>query len=207
MTKKQKTERCREILHAHKPGEAVTNADDIDFLLSVFEGHSEWDTKQGAGVRSISVMRNQYNKCFQINRVDGSSTDISFVHSITNRTPLADIRKACRDAIRPDVVQYRKENVVYGVTTCPITGETLTEANTHIDHYDLPFDAMFRLWAERYDVAYLHARVNESADNSVVTRFTDPELVNDFRQFHAQHSRLRAVSQSANLSILKRNKA
>jgi len=204
MTKKQKTERCRVILHAHKPGETVTNPGDVDFLLSVFEGHTEWDAKQGAGVRSVSVMRNQYNTCFQINRVDGTSTDISFVHSIKNRSTLADIKKAFREAIRRDVVQYRKENVEYGVTTCPITGKTLIEANTHIDHYDLPFDAMFRLWAKRYDVAYLYARVNESADNSVVTCFTDPELIADFRRFHAQHSKLRAVSQNANLSILRR---
>lgn len=203
MNKKQKTEKCREILYKYPVNENIYNDEDIQFLLSIFENHSEWDSKQGVGIKSISVIKNQFNKCFQLNRIDGSFTDISFTHSITNRSKVVEIKKACRTAIRKHVVKFRNENVVYGVSVCPFTNEVLTKENTHIDHYDLTFDLMFNLWVVQHDFDFLYSKVNETKDNCVVTCFTDSSIIEDFINFHNLKSKLRAVSKNANLSILK----
>ena len=203
MNKKQKTEKCREILYKYNVGSSVTNDEDIQFLLSIFENHTEWDSKQGVGIKSISVIKNQFNKCFQLNRIDGTFTDISFTHSISNRSKVGEVKKACRTAIRKLIVQFRDENVVFGVSKCPFTNEVLTKDNTHIDHYDLTFDLMFNLWVVQHNFDFLYSKVNETKDNSVVTCFTDGSIIEDFRNFHNEKSKLRAVSKNANLSILK----
>lgn len=201
-TKKQKTEKCREILYRYNIGQILSD-DDFEFMISIFEGHSEWDVKKGCGVAYISVMKTQFNKCFQINRIDGTSTDISFTHSITNRSKETKIKLACRSAVRDIVIKFKSDNVVFGETLCPITGEVLIKENTHIDHYDLTFDEMFWMWVKGYDIDYLFSKVNETADNNMVTYFTDDTLNNDFVEFHNKHCKLRAVSQKANLSILR----
>jgi hypothetical protein len=203
MNKKQKTEKCREILYKYSVNENISNDEDIQFLLSIFENHSEWDSKQGVGIKSISVIKNQFNKCFQLNRIDGTFTDISFTHSISNRSKVGEVKKACRTAIRKHIVKFRDESVVYGVSVCPITNEVLTKENTHIDHYDLTFDLMFNLWVVQHDFDFLFSKVNETKDNCVVTCFTDASIIEDFINFHNLKSKLRAVSKNANLSILK----
>jgi hypothetical protein len=203
MNKRQKTEKCRDILYKYSVDENVSNDEDIQFLLSIFENHSEWDSKKGVGISSISVIKNQFNKCFQLNRIDGTFTDISFTHSISNRSKVSEVKNACRTAIRKHIVKFRDENVVYGVSVCPITNEILTKENTHIDHYDLTFDSMFNLWVVQHDFDFLYSKVNKTKDNCVVTCFTDNSIIEDFINFHNHKSKLRAVSKKANLSILK----
>ena len=171
--------------------------------MSIFENHSDWELKKGVGISSISVVKNMFNKCFQLNRLDGTFTDISFTHSITNRSKSYEVKKACRNAIRNCIVKFRNENVIYGVSVCPISGEILSKENTHIDHYDLTFDLMFNLWIVQQDFDYLFSKINETKDNCVLTCFTDVNITNDFIAFHNQNSKLRAVSINANLSILK----
>ena len=56
---------------------------DYNFLLDLFQNHADWKEKKGVGIDSISVIETKYkNKCFQINRIDGTSTDISFMNCI-----------------------------------------------------------------------------------------------------------------------------
>lgn len=203
MNKTQKTEKCREILYKYPVNEDISNDEDINFLLSIFENHSEWESKQGVGIKSISVIKNQFNKCFQLNRIDGTFTDISFTHSISNRSKTTEVKAACRTAIRELITIYRNENVIFGVTLCPITGEVLTKENTHIDHYDLTFDSMFNLWVVKYDFDFLFSKVNKTKDNCVITCFTDDSIIEDFINFHNQNTKLRAVSRKANLSVLR----
>lgn len=197
-----KKQKCSAILNSYKLNEVVS-VQDAKFLISIFESHDQWIMKKGVGIKSISVVANTFNRCFQINRIDGTYTDISFLHSITSHKPLSIVKKACRDAIREHIVKYRNDSVIFGQSVCPITGEILTKENTHIDHYDLTFEDMFTLWVAKYELKFLHSKVNETIDNSVVTRFTDVKIINDFIEFHNANTKLRAVTKKANLSILK----
>lgn len=204
MNKKDKIERCRQILYKYGVGDVITNGYDIDFLLFIFENHSEWESKKGVGIKSISIINNFFKtRCFQLNRIDGTSTDISFTHSISNVSKISEIKKACRNAIRDEIVKFRNANVEFGKTICPFSNQVLTSDNTHIDHYDLSFDDMFCIWSASKDLHYLHSKINETEDNSFTTYFTDSGIINDFVKFHNENCKLRAVSKTANLSILK----
>jgi Protein of unknown function (DUF3223) len=204
MNKKQKAAQCKQILNKYAINTIVTDTDDIQFLISIFENHSDWNKKNGNGVSSISVILSKYkNRCFQLNRIDSTITDISYFESISNKSPLLNIKNACRNAIYPIIVEFRKENISYGISKCPISGDILTKQNTHIDHYDLTFDEMFKQWLKDKNVDELFSKINESQDNSFETFFTDNSIIEDFRNFHNANSKLRAVSKFTNLSTLK----
>jgi len=206
MTKKEKINKCREILHKYPFGVKILNPDEIEFLLSIFEGHTEWDSKRGVGVDYITTELTKFNqKCFYLHRVDGSKTDISFTHSITNRSDLHNVKCACRYAIKETIIDFRLRNVVYGETKCPITGEVLTKENTHIDHFNLTFDELFNEWIKNKPFDYLVDRINETTDDNMETYFTDSFLSELFLIHHNNNTNLRAVSKKANLSILKTN--
>lgn len=82
MTNKEKLTQCRAILYSYKSGDIISQ-EHYDFMMSIFEGHSQWEEKKGLGVSSISVQSTEYNSvCFCLNRIDRTSVDISFIHSI-----------------------------------------------------------------------------------------------------------------------------
>lgn len=82
MTKKEKTNCCQEILSRHHYGESVLKGD-FDFLMTIFEGHPNWQDKKGTGISEIKVQSTEYNnKCFCLYRLDGTSVDISYVAAI-----------------------------------------------------------------------------------------------------------------------------
>jgi hypothetical protein len=205
MTKKERIEKCRMILYSTR--DIVLHVSDFEFLLDIFESHSEWEQKKGCGVENISVGKSpQGTACFFINRIDGTSTDISFTKAITKPTSLSKVKSACRFAIKEEVANFRKSNVIYNETKCPITGYVLTPSNTHIDHYDLTFNEMFNLWLaqEEICVEYLIEQIEETKDNDFDTKFKDTDLNIDFIRFHNANCKLRAVSSAANLSILRK---
>lgn len=194
MNKKQVTEKCRDILYERIPI-------DYDFLLNdVFPYHPEWDTKRGNGVLLVRIGNTKYgNKCFFIERVDGTSTDISFTKCITNPSKCADIKKACRSAIRNEIVKFRK-SIRFGIDKCELTGEILQKDNTHIDHYDMTFDELFVMWIFDKRVEDLHKYINPMKDNEFETYFISEIIKNEFINFHNKNTHLRAVTIKANLS-------
>lgn len=203
MNKKQKKERCKYILNRYNINDFICDPDEMSFLLSIFENHTEWELKQGVGIKSISIMKNEYNRCFQLNRVDGSTTDISYHSCISSISKESIIKKACRSAISHIILDFIKENVEYGVSVCPITNDILTRENINIDHYDMDFNSMFQLWFAKYESKYLYSQINETEDNSVITCFVNETIKGDFISFHNEHCKLRAVTNKANSSILR----
>ena len=204
MNNTEKINKCREILHKTPVGIPIMDKEDCEFLLSVFLGHSEWEDVEGCGVSYITTQKTKYGtKCFYIFRLDGTSTDISFMHSIKNRSPKAEIKLACRTAIQPIIASFKKSNVIYGKSTCPFTGEVLTQDNTHIDHYDLTFNELFREWIKGKKLSELKEAINKREDHNITTYFIDKNIESEFVVFHNRNTNLRAISKIANLSILK----
>ena len=206
MNKTEKISKCREILHKHYSSEKISDNDDIIFLYSIFEGHNDWEQKMGCGVEYITTTNTKYgNKCFVIYRLDGTSTDISFMHCITNRSKIYEIKKACRSSIRQIIVDFRNKNVQFGTSKCPFTNEILYVENTHIDHYDMSFDELFKIWLNDYNQDYLHSKINQQVDNTMEMFFEDEEIIKKFIEFHNKNTHLRAISKKANLSKLSKN--
>lgn len=202
MTKADQKRKAQSILKSYKPGEFISN-DDYYFMMSVFENHPDWERKMGSGVDEISVQSALYgSKCFYLHRLDGTKTDISYNACLNAPTRLADIKKACRNAVVRDILKFRDENVIYGETKCPITGDTLTKENTHIDHYDKTFAELCNTWIESQNLQYLTSKLNQTQDNNMLTYFTDENLSRSFRIYHNMNTHLRAVTKYANCIIL-----
>ena len=238
MLKTSKTELkklCSGILNKYQVDKSVgytkiTNKGEHDFLMTIFENHSEWSEKKGVGVDFISIINTEWkNKCFQLHRIDGTTTDISFRSCIENKKPTRIFSEACRNAVRWEIDKFRKENVIFGVTTCEITGQILTKENCHIDHYNHSFSNLVKSFYKRffkeYTIDYLvdnfilkteDGKIDTSFDgwcyyDETLSDFVVTKSYNDkgyhlqelFILWHNKYTHLRAVTKEANLSILK----
>lgn len=202
-TKKEMQKECRRILNETTN---VVSKENSEFLMEkVFPNHFDWDEKKGVGVDHIKVRQAQYGtKCFYIVRTDGTETDISYMSCIYPHTKMNDIMAACRTSVS-DIIENMRNSIRLPFT-CPITGDVITKkTDINIDHYDLTFKELVELWVKDKDVDELYADVCKSKrDKSTETYFTNPILSMDFYDFHNKHTHLRAVSERANLSVLKR---
>jgi hypothetical protein len=199
MNKTKLKEKCKAIL-----SQDFMIDSDKEFLMNLFTMHPSFEQKKGDGIKDIKIKRTIYgNNCFYIERTDGSGTDISYLKCINGRpTKISEIKKACRTAIRSEVVKI-KNSVNYGIDTCQFTGEVLNENNTHIDHYNLKFNEVVNNWLKLKDVEFLASKLNNKKDNEVEVFFIDENIIADFLEYHNKNTHLRAVSKKANLTILK----
>ena len=236
MTKTEVKRICKELLNKYPIDRTlgyarISNSGEHMFLIDLFKNHPDWKQKRGCGIEFISIIETTWrNNCFQIHRIDGTTTDISYISCLTKKTPQRIFVEACRNAIRKEIHKFRCENVIYGVTTCEITGEILTKENTHIDHYDLTFREIVKSFYQKYLSEYpiefiVQNFINETTDNNDETKFLmhidymeHQKLVNildykvdgfqlnlesSFIHYHNQNTHLRAVTKEANLSILR----
>ena len=205
MTKKEMTNRCREILNSTSK---VVDKSSADFLINnIFPNHLRWKNKVGVGIDHIEVRPDgHYGKCFYLVRVDGTRTDISFVKSITPEEPIDYVNRACRTAVEGEIRELRESITL--PYTCPITGEIIWDmSNIHIDHFDLTFDELFNEWIKDKDINELYKKtLDSSKDNNTITYFDDEEIIKDFVEFHNNHTHLRAVYKKANLGELKKKR-
>ena len=208
MNKSQLKEKAKAILNGYSLGHIFdSSSSEYKFLCRIFQGHPEFAIKVGSGIKSIytGVGEVYKTRCFFIDRTDGTYTDISYIRSIDGAcSKISDIKCACRSAIQPVIDDFRS-TVIFGVDTCSFTGELLVQQNTHIDHYDLTFNDLVDLWLKPLNIDSLHSLLNDSTkDNETKIYFLAEEIVNGFIAFHNEHTHLRAVSKTANLSTLKK---
>lgn len=201
MNKKEKKQKCKDILYSNKE----ISKEDKFFLINVFTNHREWDLKKGVGVKHIYVdnakHQKSYNqKCFYIVRNDGTVTDISYNKSIHPPSKLTDISTACRYAVKEEIENFKKQNIIFGISKCAITNTILKYDQTHIDHYDLDFKDLVKNWLKEKDISEIFKSINTTKDLTFETFFTKQELNNSFIEFHNNNTNLRAVTANSNLT-------
>lgn len=202
LNKTQKTKICKYILNNT---DKVVEKKHSDFLMEyVFPLHPEWKDKVGVGIDHIEVRDTKYrNKCFYIIRTDGTETDISYTASLTPHSKMDDIMAACRNAVSSTIGLFKRSVVL--PFTCPITGEIVTDkSNVHIDHYDPTFKELVEMWLKDKDVDDIYKKTLKSNRDGCIYTYFDTATYMDFNTFHSNHAHLRAVSKTANLSVLKR---
>ena len=75
------------MLSRYRPGDRV-NEEDALHLAALLERHDEYKEKVGCGVDHFSAMMTEHGTaCFRIARRDGTGTDFSYRHCITQRPP------------------------------------------------------------------------------------------------------------------------
>ena len=143
-TKKQLGESVRALLRGHV-GETIKEKDPaFGFLLDVIKRHPRAEEKIGYGISSIEVGYNRLNKKaieINLNRKDGTKTDISWVRCISGikMSYEAKLISAMREAIWPQIKSY------YDWVSADFAGFICEECEidlngdlSHVDHV-IPF--------------------------------------------------------------------
>lgn len=206
-TKDEVVKFVQSILYKYDEGNFLEKQD-FDFIYDLLiEGHHDPDRKIGCGVAGIFVHSNGYgNRGFFIKRLDGTETDFSYVKCIYKKSPLQDIKSACRTAIRDDIVKFREEFFSKnqdkdGFLICPLTKEKIALDNCHVDHVPPnTFNKIFSDWIITKGIEPKTIKLIGFADGEMTKKIVDKELENSFITFHRERMTLRITSQLGNLS-------
>lgn len=178
MNKKDLIARCREILY----GTPEVTGDDLVFMLSILERHTEAESKIGCGVLRMWSEQNPiytHTRNFWIERYDGSKTDFSFTHCIS---PKNNFKAACRNAIRDQIKAFRLAHNM--------------DQSRHVDHHPESFVNLLN----RFTAIYGQCKVIGTKDNSFGCFLVDKKYETRWQEFHQKEAKLRDISSKDNLT-------
>jgi hypothetical protein len=202
------TQFFKAMLSRYKPGDRVNEEDSLH-LAALLERHDEYKMKVGCGVDHFSVMMTEHGTpCFRLVRTDGSGTDFSYRHCISQRPPSRkqEVSPAFRRVVRFDLYRARDEFVAAnrdanGMVKCAETGEPTAPDHTHMDHRPpLTFEVLVTTFLEGRGLGVEDVPLTSGQDEQVSPEITDSELSEAFRNYHAKLARLDLVKIKVNLS-------
>jgi len=206
MTKKELTQKVRDMLN-DRPSGYVYTAEEQVTLDEFFSHHPNWETKQGCGIKHYYKGQGLNTPCYWIQRTDGSETEIG-INKVLSRAwtkdaptvILAEVRRACRHAVKPVIEQFRSTVVLPFV--CIVSGTLVTKMeDVEVDHINDRFCDVFRGWWDgktEEEKQAIKQAVRPSTDGCMEMFFTDQSIIDDFRAYHNSHTHLRAISKEAN---------
>jgi hypothetical protein len=196
----------QEIISRYDQGNRLENNDFI-FVSDLLLLHPESDQKIGSGIKALFVdLDAQYhrNKCFYIERTDGSITDFSWISCIKGRNIRKEIFDAFRNAVTDQIKEFRI-SILKNDVICPYSNEKLNHKNSHVDHVEpLTFDNLILKFLESESIRSVDVKLSESEDNQFTAVLIDLEFKKKWQNYHKENAQLRLISQSANLSEAKK---
>jgi Protein of unknown function (DUF3223) len=196
------------ILGRYQPGDRVNDVDALD-LASLLERHDEYSAKVGCGVDHYEIMMTEHGTpCFRISRTDGSGTDFSYRHCITQRPPTRkqEVSQAFRRVVRFDLYDARDQffsahKDAEGLVVCAETGERIGRDQAHMDHRaPLTFEVIVTTFLAGRGLSLAQVPLTTGQDNQVSPEIIDSVLAEAFRRYHAQVALLDIVKNTANLA-------
>jgi hypothetical protein len=179
----------------------------LPFLIDLFRRHQDAEEKFGAGIAAIRVrLALPYKtRCFEIERVDGSRTDISYLECITPSGPRDWFPLGCRTAVVDQIRTCKEVAFAHSdVIPCPVSGEPITYGTCHVDHAPpATFDRIVRDFISEEGLKVDRVKYLDG-DGNTEYRFAERELEEAFALYHSKRAQLRVVSRRANLSLIKR---
>jgi len=202
------------MLNRYRPGERVSDDDGLD-VVALLERHTEYVMKVGCGVDHFEVVMTEHGtQCFRIVRVDGSGTDFSYPHCISQRAPSRkqEVSQAFRRVVRFDL--YRARDIFFaahsnedGLVACAVTGERIGREEAHMDHRPpMTFEVIVTTFLCGRGLSLDGVPLTTGKDDQVSPEVTDEGLRESFRIFHAGVARLDFVKDSVNLAQASRNR-
>lgn len=186
--------------------------DDLDFMIKYFEEfHIDWKLKKGTGLKNIKrVKEPNYGKYrgYRIERVDNSSTDISYIISnIQRKNYKREFNQAMRKVIKSQIIEFRNSAFQNNdILICPITQQSINTSNSHVDHINPTFDELLKSFITKYNIKLTSQLFPKEQDNQTEYDITDNEMKSNFFKFHKRKAKLRVVSIEGNLGQKKKNK-
>jgi hypothetical protein len=98
-----------QILHAYPVGVPL-NREHENFMRELLDRHRNATDKIGVGIEKIWVEQHpifKRNRCFWLERIDGSKTDFSYIECITPPPAKRDFAAACRAAVADQIIEFR----------------------------------------------------------------------------------------------------
>jgi len=204
-TDKAVQEHAKKILYSHAINSAL-NDNEFDFMYDYFKDiHHEWVNKLGCGIKAIHRIADKVGgkyRAFEIERTDGSKTDVSYiVANIKKPNIYTDFKKAMRFIIMPQILEFKKKTFnEFPAFECPITKEIVTFDNCHIDHFKPTFDEIVGDFINENGISDLRAVLAPNRDNQTICEVSDKELSDKFYKYHESRANLRVLSVKANLT-------
>lgn len=202
------------MLNRYKPGDRVSDEDALD-LTALLERHTEYVAKVGCGVSHFEVFMTEHGtQCFRIVRLDGSGTEFSYPHCISQRPPSRkqEVSHAFRWAIRFDLYNARdaffaQHRGADGLVSCAASGERIERDQGHMDHRPpMTFEVLVTTFLASKGKSLDDVPLTTARDDQVSPEMTDEVLREEFRGFHKRVARLDFVKKSINLAQASRNR-
>jgi hypothetical protein len=195
------------MLYRQKVGEKV-NENDAFYLNELLKRHDEYKQKIGVGIDHFTTMIAPHGTtCFKIIRLDGSSTDFSYLHCIRGGSPKrkTEIYKAFRSVVRFDLLNARHKYFAKNKdqdekVLCPITKERIGISEGQMDHQaPLTFQVIVETFLKIKKLNYDDVPISTGRDNQTSPEITAPRLAEDFRQYHNEIAEIAFVKTKINL--------
>lgn len=204
----------RAMLGRYRPGDRVSDDDALD-LSALLERHEEYAQKVGKGVAHFEVMATEHGtNCFRIVRIDGSGTDFSYRHCITQRPPTRkqEVSAAFRRVVQLDLYAARDKFFSDhrgddGKVSCAVTGERILRDEAHMDHRPpMTFEVIVTTFLEGRGMSLDQVPITSGRDEQVSPEVTDKVLADAFRGYHSRVAKLDIVKSAINLAQSSRNR-
>ena len=204
----------RAMLGRYRPGDKVSDDDALD-LSALLERHDEYAQKVGKGVAHFEVMATEHGtNCFRIVRIDGSGTDFSYRHCITQRPPTRkqEVSAAFRRVVQLDLYAARDKFFSDhrgddGKVACAVTGERILRDEAHMDHRPpMTFEVIVTTFLEGRGMSLDQVPITSGRDEQVSPEVTDKVLAEAFRGYHSRVAKLDIVKRAINLAQSSRNR-
>ncbi|HRI89894.1 MAG TPA: DCL family protein [Candidatus Hydrogenedentes bacterium] len=202
------------MLNRYRPGERVSNEDGLD-VAALLERHTQYVAKVGCGVSHFQVMMTEHGtQCFRIIRTDGSGTDFSYPHCISQRPPSRkqEVAQAFRRAVRFDLYKARDDFFAThggadGLVSCAVTGERISRDEAHMDHRPpMTFEVIVTTFLCGRGLSLDDVPLTIGKDDQVSPEITNGVLSEAFRAYHAMIARLDIVRNTVNLAQASRHR-
>lgn len=203
-SKKKLLNYCKYVLNSRVD---FLEGEHLEVLKGVLELHEDYDSKVGKGDFKLGIRPcpvNPRNRQFYILRSDGTNTDFSYVKCINKPSKATSLKKALRNLVMDQVMGYKEDyfnkNKDYnGYVICPVTKLKINKKSSHLDHYELQFNEIVKLWIEKEGIDTKNITLVKSGDNDYDMDIKEENIRESFYNFHKEHASYRVVLDKVNL--------
>ena len=199
-TKKQILDKCKEIMYSHPIGTKLSG-EELDFVMAVLKQHYNYEDKMKYGCKGIVIRNNPYNPKYREFRIItdfGDEITFSPRKCLNKPKHSAQVKRAMRNIIHDQIIEFRNELFKSGVVKCEIPCEVLNQDNVHIDHI-YPFDALVKDFLELNNITFEDIKLVNEGNNQ--PQFVDTNLAQKWYDYHKQNAKLRPLSARENLKL------
>ena len=198
-SKRQLEDEVRGMLRGLMFTESV-KANDVEkfrFFLELFQRHPDWNTTKcpsGRSVLDIAVLPNAINKTSFTTYIildNGETKDISYKFCISgkHRTIDADLTKAMRTAIQPQIDAYRQSRGIVPCDSCGAIGFT------EVDHSP-SFSSIRERWLKICPA--IPSEFSEDKQHRTCFTVADESWSHQWQEFHHKESSFQMLCSSCN---------